>query len=638
MALSPAGPSMKMQSPTHNVIRSRPWGEDHHYWTIDLEGRRLIVKYLHTYKTWLGPNRGFDHKTLVNPAQRNVKEPSPCSDTTSDSDDTQSKCSNATNSPGEVHRRHSTVDLTRDEETAPSSESQTTPSMSLRLYSIDTILRQDRIYYGTELPPFVASTGAPRQGVSKAELLNKRHSQRTRTYADITSRSWDLNNAYLELSVTHKGRHMAFIVKGMPFQLNNELAAKTMFFVWQGHEDGFDEKPIACPVRRLAAADQTSSKGKAIADAASVPAPSTPLQPKGRAAVDSAQLAKANDASTYGKRSEQKPVSVQGRDDLVSKITTQGFGAALTRIRLHFRHEIPPFVEPRLGIHNGKEARVILAQDDDWAEVGSVAMAKAREWNPQSIFWTLNIELKVFILGRVNVDGRSGLKRWAGVGKCLERDVYAWIIDNGPIEGFQWRPVPLSSLQQTPGATGNSTTTPGSTPRADLKPSSKAFKAPAERATATNFRKRRYVLSDEDEESEAEAVPEIMADDGQSHHRQVEAERKNEGGNHAKETDEDESEEECYKPRSTRIRIPKAVCLAGILGIVDETTDHLLIQFPRPGYQPSPGDGRGTLQSVLKDDGLSALATPSPTGQIKTNPATATPLPVAKAQNEIRAA
>ena len=255
MALSPADLSMKMKSLTHNVIHSRPWGEDHHYWTIDLEGRRLIIKYLYTYKTWLGPDRGFDHKTLVNPAQRNLKDQSPHSDTTSHSAETRSECSNATNSPGEERRRHSTIDLTRDEEKARISDLQTdpstAPSVSLKQYNIDTILRQDRVYYGTGLPPFVATTDTQLQGVSKAELLNRRHSQRTRSYADITTRNWDLDNDYRVLSVNHKALPMDVIVKGLPFQSNNEQAAKTMFFVWRGHEKGFDEKPIACPVRRL---------------------------------------------------------------------------------------------------------------------------------------------------------------------------------------------------------------------------------------------------------------------------------------------------------------------------------------------------------------------------------------------------
>ena len=196
--------------------------------------------------------------------------------------------------------------------------------------------------------------------------------------------------------------------------------------------------------------------------------------------------------------------------------------------------------------------------------------------------------------------------------------------------------VPLSSLQQTPGATGNCTTAPGCMPRADLDPSSKALKPPVKRATATNLRKRRYVLSDEDEESEAETVPGNKADNEKGHKDRAETESEIEGGNTAKETDEDESEE-CYQPRSTRTREFKAVCIASSLAIVEVTTDHLLIQFPQPGYQPSPVNQRGTLQSVLKDDSLSAFTTPLPTGQSKTNPATATTLPVTKAQKKIRA-
>ena len=178
--------------------------------------------------------------------------------------------------------------------------------------------------------------------------------------------------------------------------------------------------------------------------------PSKPPQPKNRAAVGSAELANDSNASANSMTPGRDPAFARGRDDLASNMTKHSFHAGLTRIRLHFRHAIPPFVEPRLGTHNGKEARVILAQDDDWAEVGSVGMAKAREWSTQSIFWTLNVELKVFILGRVNINGRSGLKRWEGVGKGLEKDVYAWIIDNGPIEGFQWRPSKRCSSYSLP--------------------------------------------------------------------------------------------------------------------------------------------------------------------------------------------
>ncbi|KAL8870407.1 MAG: hypothetical protein Q9174_003546, partial [Haloplaca sp. 1 TL-2023] len=640
MALSPRKSHKKVKSPTHNTIHSRPWGEDYHYWTIDLEGRRLIVKHLFTYKTWLGPGRGFAHKTLVNPLQRSVKEESPSSETASDSAEMQSESSYATPSPEEKHRRHSPIDLTKDEDIAPTAEPKvnpdTTGNVSLKPYNIDTILRQDRDHYGTELPPFVASIALQVQGVKKVELISRRHSQRTHIYSDVITRRWDYANAFSVIRIAGKESHMDVIVKDMPFHSDDEEPAKNMFFAWYGHKKGFDKKPIAYPVGMPAAAKQTPAKDKAITHGRSIPRPSVPSQQQDGSAPSSAPPANNGNKSSHSKTAVQSPASAQGRDDIASNMTTQGFHAALIRTRMHFGHRIPPFAEPRLGIHNGKEARVILAQDDNWAEVGSVAMAKAREWNPQTIFWTLNIELKMFILGRVNVDGRSGLKRWMGLGRGLERDVYAWIIDNGPIEGYQWRPVPLSSLQQTPGAVGTTIPAPGSMPRAKPTPSSKALKpAGEEAATTTNRRKRRYVLSDEEDASEGETLLEINAEYEKQQKNRAGVESVGEGRLAAKDKDGGESEEERHPPRSTKARMLEVVRTASSSGTIKVTTDRFLLQPPQVGIPPSPVNRYATPQSALEDDSLTALMGSSPTVHSRTSPFAATTLSNTEIQTKI---
>ncbi|KAL8702867.1 MAG: hypothetical protein Q9201_003958 [Fulgogasparrea decipioides] len=140
------------------------------YWTIDIDGRRLIVKHVGSFRAWLGINRGFQNKTIAYPLTQPLRPVSKLSEDVSVM--TISEASVPSDSGDTENQTTSAIELSKPHNHT-ASEFEINRELQL-------ILDTDRNYYENKAPPYVFDNDTDPQPYFVAVLADG-HSQKPPT-------------------------------------------------------------------------------------------------------------------------------------------------------------------------------------------------------------------------------------------------------------------------------------------------------------------------------------------------------------------------------------------------------------------------------------------------------------------------
>lgn len=451
--------SEEATSDVYGEVIARQWDEHSLFWTLDLRGRRLIVKhfgggFLHA---WLGIDRGFEDKIIVHLIGQTASPAPPLSEDISslsllDEDETSndrrfmkevgmdSESRSDPSSPRAISES-SSLRTAREQFSTESDHSQKpTKAMVYILegYDIGGILSRDRTHYWHTLPPFVFQNPS-RMPYKILAVLADEEGKQMDIRVEALLCSWDDRHSYW--TIPTQGQE--YLVK----KRQGGYFTGYSFKVWLGAELGFHETPIACPLgpkkqsgsylkRKLKIKltrsieiyepkDNGPSHRKNLTRPKSLPQSQhlgpTPQLPKAQS-----PLARPRNADTS--RMDRRPI------ESITRVSITDFDDYLERLREYYGLQKPEFIHYKEGVIIGKTTDVVEATVSGTYPKPSLVhdslnAVTTRSWDRSHLFYTLDIEPERFIVDPVTYGGRSAFQRWWGAGRGFEETVLAFAVD-----------------------------------------------------------------------------------------------------------------------------------------------------------------------------------------------------------------
>ncbi|KAL8719871.1 MAG: hypothetical protein Q9181_008001, partial [Wetmoreana brouardii] len=169
----------------HRFLTANTWNDTNMYWTMDIDGRRLIVKHVGSFRLWLGINPGFQKKTIAYPLTQPLQSLSRLSREVSVM--TISKVSAHSDSEDMENHAAAAVEKPKPDNHA-ASDSETNRGLQ-------QILDTDRNYYGNEVPPYVFDNDTDPHPYFAAVLADE-HRRRTDHLVTVFGQKWSRDQSF----------------------------------------------------------------------------------------------------------------------------------------------------------------------------------------------------------------------------------------------------------------------------------------------------------------------------------------------------------------------------------------------------------------------------------------------------------
>ncbi|KAL9601679.1 MAG: hypothetical protein Q9179_002793 [Wetmoreana sp. 5 TL-2023] len=366
----------------HQFLTARQWSDTNMYWTIDIDGRRLIVKHVGSFRAWLGINRGFQNKTIAYPLTQPLRPVSKLSEDVSVM--TISEASVPSDSGDTENQTTSAIELSKPHNHT-ASEFEINRELQL-------ILDTDRNYYENKAPPYVFDNDTDPQPYFVAVLAD---GNRRRTNHQIEGQDC--------VVAKFKGGG-----EGGGFCLKR----------WSGHVQGFSQKPVAYSVREKQGHSQKPPTSN-LPNPGLMPKPELP-PPQGLECT--AQPSHRQD-TVHNLRSNQTQHDDPSAGD-TTESDTGDLDEWIQKLRSEYGSQKPEFVREKGAVAVG-ETEVIVAAT--WrgqypSSDPTLLLITAQRWDEHYIFWLRENTKRRYIVAPFEVKDRIIYRRWyRGVKAFMQR-------------------------------------------------------------------------------------------------------------------------------------------------------------------------------------------------------------------------
>ncbi|KAL8685400.1 MAG: hypothetical protein Q9218_007784 [Villophora microphyllina] len=438
-----AGPNgQKPRFATENnrqLLTARDFNQNYMFWTLDSGGKRYIIKYVGSYKAWLGMNQGFSAKTVVYPVSHKISTLARLSEdvmTMSISNRSSPDPSQSGEVPRGPFARLEELGLARKvpygqglpltNENIKLSNAMNEQRMNnvsglesrvMTLYNnfVETpnegaIIVEDRLHYGQKLPPYV-SAGYPNSQTSFVAVLADYSRESSDRQIVVQPRQWTFGYRYW--STTIDGQQL-------PVKKSRDDGEGEGFglMAWYGHRDRYSVNPVAYFSHTITAPGHgRQSEIQLDAQEENPQTRTSSLHDD----LDATDRRTFEDNEIVSQRSTESPTTTK----------LNPFNSRVKQLHKHFGSNKPPFVRSRKTAKVGETREVVKATSSGHYPESidlpiSTVSILAEPWTSEYFFWSIETSTERQIIAPFKREGKIWYRQWQGIDQGFTEQAVAY--------------------------------------------------------------------------------------------------------------------------------------------------------------------------------------------------------------------